>query len=150
MQLDPSQASTYGRQAWDQIYFGAPAEGLVTLAKEAEINPDSLRGDDYQSAVCRAHLALGHYDEAINSCDKAAGGGGGEDAGTQIFLAAAYAHKGEAAKALAARNRAQLLLPGITIGSWKGICSQFSDTPAYWEQQERYILPGMRKAGFSE
>jgi tetratricopeptide (TPR) repeat protein len=150
LQLDPSRSSTYGHQAWDQIYAGRPGEALVALEKEKEVDPDAARGDDYQSAVCRAQLVLGHYDEAIRNCENAAGGGGGEDAGTQIFLAAAYALKGDSAKAWAARDRAQTLLPGMTITSWKTICAEFSDATAYWDQQEQYIVPGMRKAGFRE
>ena len=150
IQLAPFSSRLYLGRAWDLIYMGLPAKAQTALAEAADVDPDILRNDNYLSAICRAHLSLGQFDEAIASCEKAAGGGGGEDGGTQIFLAVAYAQMGQTTKAMAARDRAVSLLQGLTIASWRELCSQFSDTAAYWEQQERYILPGMRKAGFHE
>lgn len=41
-------------------------------------------------------------------------------------------------------------LAGMTIAEWKADGARYSNVPAYAEQQERFVIPGMRKAGFPE
>ena len=148
LQLGPSRHGSYADLAWDMIHLGRPAEALHALAKELEIKPDVARDFDYQAALCRTHLALGQFDEAIASCEKAVSGRA--SANQHIWLAAAYAQKGDAAKAAAERDRALARWPGLTVAAWRANNWKDSDNPNYREQYERNILSGMRKAGFAE
>jgi tetratricopeptide (TPR) repeat protein len=150
LQLNPALVETYAQAALDAIRMGAPQNALTLLKRQADIFPDVERTELHLIAKCRANVFLGLYDEAIASCEKASAGGvmGADE---KILLAAAYAQKGEIAKAQAAKDGALRLRRNITIAYFKSrAIGQQSDTPAYDEKLERYFLPGLRKAGFPE
>jgi tetratricopeptide (TPR) repeat protein len=80
--------------------MGRPAEALPLTANAIEINAAD-RSFELRVA-CRAYLQLGRYDDAIAACEKSAA----EDEywTVHVYLVAAYAQKGEAAKAATAKS----------------------------------------------
>lgn len=96
---------------------------------------------------CRAHLLLGHYDDAIAACEKA-------NARfywwiPNLYLIAAYAQKGDMAKAEAAKEEVLKRQPGYTISRLKQM-QKPSNNPTFVQQRETHLYPGLRKAGIPE
>lgn len=149
IELNPALMEAYIESSRDLTRTGQPGEALTVLAKAAEIDPDVAKQDDYLISACRARLGLGQYDKAIESCEGLASGGFGR-VGWQVFLAVAYSQTDQAAKAADARDKAIAAQRGLTISNWKATAVRPGDKAAYVDQVERYILPGMRKAGFPE
>src|SRR5205085_1026077 len=86
-------------------------------------------------AGCEAHLLLGQYEEAIATCEKAAGRAG-EVFDIAYFLAAAYAHTGATARA--AEETAKILRrsPGFTIAKLRS--KGYSTNPEYMRLAEAH------------
>ena len=89
---------------------------------------------------------LGRYDDAIGECERAA---------SQVnffalheFLTAAYAHKGDMARAAAAKERLLTARPGFTL-SWIRSYAALQH-PLWQEQFETHVIAGLRKAGVPE
>ena len=124
---------------------GSPGEALTLVAQAIAMDPP---GDWWTIRVgCEAQLLLGHYDDAIAACEKAAGLGG-EDFDIAYFLAAAYAQKGLMGRA--AEEKAKILrrAPGFTIAALRA--KQYSTNPEYMRLAEAYWYSGLRKAGIPE
>ena len=65
-----------------------------------------------------------------------------------LTLAAAYANRGEIAKAVAARTEVLRSVPGLTIAQLRG--KHDSDNPEYLNLTEKYFFEGLRRAGVPE
>jgi hypothetical protein len=63
------------------------------------------------------------------------------------MLAAAYANRGDMAKAAAAKAEVLRYSPGFTIALAK---QQHGNDPEYVSLAEKYLYGGLRKAGFPE
>ena len=146
IQLDPSSMNALVMNALLSIWTGRPEEAFPLLARAADIAPSAV--GEIQRRACRAYLALGRYDEAVVSCERAASVDG--HWALQTFLAVAYAQKGDAEKAAAARSRALMRKPEVTLAWFKAYAMQTSDNRQYQEQLDKYLIPGLRKAGFPE
>ncbi|MEP6997253.1 MAG: adenylate/guanylate cyclase domain-containing protein [Betaproteobacteria bacterium] len=146
IKLDPSRSSTLGTRALYMIWTGRPAEALPLTVKALEINPGD-RGFELRVA-CRAYLSLRQYDEAIAACEKSAV----EDDywNVNAYLAAAYAQKGELAKAAAAGVQVLKRQPKLTIKWYKDLILQVSDNAAYRQESDEQLFAGLRKAGIPE
>jgi tetratricopeptide (TPR) repeat protein len=93
-----------------------------------------------------AHLVLGHYDDAIADCEKAVAV---QDLWLRrAYLVAAYAQKGDMAKAAAAKTELLKQQPNISIARLKEL--GFSDNPVYLQQREDHMYTGLRKTGIPE
>jgi hypothetical protein len=100
----------------------------------------------WNCAACWANLNLGQYDSAIALGERAAG----VDTWyfNHLLLAAAYANKGDAAKAAMAKADFEKRVPGYTISILKS--KGYSSHPNYVQQAEAHLYPGLRKAGIPE
>jgi len=96
--------------------------------------------------ACEAHLLTGEIDQAIATCEKASARANNLFA-VQLMLAAAYANRGDMAKAAAAKAEALRYTPGFTIALAK---QQHGNNPEYVSLAEKYLYGGLRKAGFPE
>ena len=65
-----------------------------------------------------------------------------------MLLAAAYATKGDEAKAVLAKAEVDKRVPGYTISILKS--EGYSSHPNYMQQAEAHLFPGLRKAGVPE
>jgi tetratricopeptide (TPR) repeat protein len=96
--------------------------------------------------LCIVRLLLGRYDEAVEACEKAGGlDNWYED---QLWLIAAYAQRGDLAKAARAMSVLRQQQPGLTIEN--SLIRAMSDNPTYVRQLETHVYPGLRKAGIPE
>jgi tetratricopeptide (TPR) repeat protein len=126
------------------VYAGRAGEAFGELDKavrlDAEAAPQAMR------IGCRAQLLLGHYDDAIQRCERSLAL---EDHWlTHLTLTAAYAQTEQTDKALAAKARLLIRQPGYTIARFRSF--RPSDNAVFWQQAETHILAGLRKAGLQE
>jgi tetratricopeptide (TPR) repeat protein len=122
-----------------------PAEALTLI--EQSIAEDPPGGWGEMRDACEAHLLLGQYEQVIARCEKAKGLRS-DDWWVDLFLAAAYAHHGDMAKAAAAKAEVLRLVPGYSITRLKA--NGYSLNPDFIRLAEEHFYSGLRKAGLPE
>jgi adenylate cyclase len=145
IQLDPDAAWPINNRAWLMSMSGRLAEALTLLEQAVAMDPPG--GWTVMRYRCEAYLLLGQYEPAIAACEKAKGLSR-EDWLVDSFLAAAYAHKGDTARAAAAKAEVLRRVPGYTIAMLKS--RGYSLNPDYIRLAEEQWYSGLRKAGFPE
>ena len=140
-ELDPTRKGAMVTDAWLRLLAGRPHEALSLLDEADKAFPGQSELE--VRFACWANLNLGHYDEAIALCEKAAG----MDAWyfDYVLLAAAYANKGDLAKAAAAKVELEQRIPGYSIGFLEA--QGYSQHPDYARQAATHLYPGLRNAG---
>jgi TolB-like protein/DNA-binding winged helix-turn-helix (wHTH) protein len=129
-------------------YTGRPAEALEWIEKAFALEPQwNAQAGNALLRRCQAYQALGRYDEAIVSCEKSIAQWGDWWA-NHVYLVAAYAQKGENAKAEAEKRMLMKEVPGMTIADIKAL--RVSNDPTYLQQTEMHLYAGLRKAGILE
>ena len=146
LRIDRYRSDVYLERAWISIWNGQPEDAFVQLDKAIALDPREADSAELLGTRCRAQMSLGRYDEAISSCERAAALNNWWV--NYMFLTAAYAQRGEMAKAQAARAQVLKYQPGLTIARLKAI--RISDNPLFWQQTEMYVFSGLRKAGIPE
>ena len=144
IRFDPYGSGHYADKAWLMNMNGQPANALPLIDQTIALKPGSIAYA--MRVVCEAHLLLGHTEEVITTCEKAAGLD--NNWGVQLFLVAAYANKGDLSKAAAAKAQALKTVPGYTISQLRA--KRYSEVPEYLELAEKYWYAGLRKAGIPE
>ena len=145
--LDPSNDGPLNDRAGTMILRGQPAAALELIDQQLARDPqakESLAWAALQRS--RAYMALGRYDDAVPACE------------TQValddwwlshvYLLAAYVQKADTAKTVAEKAALLKLRPGFSIADFKA--QRFSDDPAFWQQTEKHVLAGLRRAGIPE
>ena len=146
VRLDPSNPTLMHDRAFVLMWVGRPAEALPFSVRAIEIASDDDVIAEYRRLLCRAHLVLGRYGEAITECERAASHANFWS--IHEFLTAAYALKGDMERARAAKERLLRARPGFTI-SW--IEGYVALQPPTWQEQFRtHVIAGLRKAGVPE
>jgi TolB-like protein/tetratricopeptide (TPR) repeat protein len=146
LRIDPNRTEVYENRALIMVWMGRPEDAFAELDKAVALDAREAVDAETMRVGCRAHLALGHYEDAIKLCERASALT--DDYPIYLFLTAAYAQRGEMAKALTAKAQLLKLQPGYTIARFRTL--RMSDEPAYWQQAEAHILSGLRKAGLPE
>ena len=145
--LDPSFGGPYNQRAAIMTSMGKPAEALAIV--EQELARDPQEPSEVGAAMfqgCRAHLALGHYGEAIAACQKSVAL---DDWWLpNVYLVAAYAQVGDTANAATAKAMALRLRPGLSIADLKALWS--ADGPGSVVPAEAQLWSGLRKASIPE
>ena len=128
-----------------QILLGAarPTEALAVVDQTLALNP---AGGLSMLVACEAHLLAGEIDQAIATCEKASARTN-QSLDVLLMLTAAYANRGDMAKADAAKAEALRYSPGFTIALAK---QQHGNDPEYVRLADKYLYGGLRKAGFPE
>ena len=142
--LDPLSPQAFWQRAKIMLYTGQPAEALASVDKAIVLVPG--RPTVFLLESCRAYQALGRYDEAIADCERNVAGG--DYWLGHAYLVAAYAQKGETAKAEAEKAILLKWQPGMTIADLKTM--RLSNDPTYLQQTETHLYAGLRKAGIPE
>jgi class 3 adenylate cyclase/TolB-like protein len=146
LRIDPGRTDVYLDRAFIMGLTGRFAEGLEQFDKSIAVDPRQAADGSLLRGRCRLHLFLGHYDEAITACERAAAL---ENLWpTYLYLTAAYAQKDQMTKASVAKSQLLKFQPGFTIARLKAL--RLTDNPVYWQQAEAHIFPGLRKAGIPE
>jgi adenylate cyclase len=148
--LDPTRFGTMGQYAHILIDMGRPEEALVAVDRAFSLQPPADFAGWLSLNRCRAKLALGGYDDAIDACEKAASGGDlyYRQLSVHMFLAAAYALQGNDGRAQAEKAKLLAQRPDASIALFK--TGRISDVPAYLQQTEAHLYAGLRKAGIPE
>ena len=139
--LDPT--SFFMQRGLLYLRSGRAAAALdVIEARRSLLGTDT----DFRSLACLAHLHLGHYQQAIAECERAAV----SDNSYFVYLqlTAAYAQAGDSAKAAKAKAELMRRVPDFTIARFEQ--KQFSTDPIAVEEVRRHVIPGLRKAGVPE
>ena len=71
IRLDPYSPHGYVWKAWTTIMTGRPGEALTVIERAMALNPDNIA--DAMRVACEANLLLGREDDAVVTCEKAAG-----------------------------------------------------------------------------
>ena len=144
IRLDPYKAWLPAHKAWLMSMSGRPADALPLTDYATALDPENT-GDALRYA-CEAYMLLGRNDDAVATCEKAAGTN--SDWFVTSFLAAAYANRGDIDKAVAAKNEMLRTVPGYTIAQLRA--KHYSDVPEYVKMAEDTWYAGLRKAGIPE
>jgi tetratricopeptide (TPR) repeat protein len=123
---------------------GRPGEALPLVDRALSLDPESVGWA--MRFACEAHLLLGHFDDAVSACEKAAGTNA--DWFITSYLAASYANRGDLDKAMAARDALLRTVPAYTIAQLRA--KHYSDVPEYLRMAEAHWYSGLRKAGIPE
>jgi TolB-like protein/tetratricopeptide (TPR) repeat protein len=145
IQLDPSRALFYVSRAVFTLSIGHPETALPILDRARDI--DSTFDGVASRVACRAFLSLGRYDEAVQSCERAMATD--ESWLVHLYLTAAYAQKGDMARAADAKARLLSRKPGFTLAELSDPKNP-PDAERFREQWEKHITAGLRKAGIPE
>jgi adenylate cyclase len=140
--LDPPDPRYYVDRAWFMIHLGRPAEALELIEQAVALDP--AYGWASQSAACKAHLLLGDAGSAIATGERASGTRNSTHIHT--LLAAAYANKGDRARAAAACAEVLRAKPWSTVSQLR--ISEEPAHPDYLPLAEKFWYEGLRKAGF--
>lgn len=146
LRIDPFHNSALGERAFLFILTGRAEEALPLLEHAIALDSQSPAMPDFLHFKCWAHLHLSQFDKAIEACQKGATLGGGWM--LNLRAAAAYAKKGDVARAKTARDQALKRSPPITIAylsSWKA-----SDNPVFIAQREENVFNPLRAIGIPE
>ena len=147
--LVPNSPWPFVRHGTIMLYTGQPADAVVWFGKALAMDPGSLNEQLQRQALaerCEAYIALGRYEEAITDCEKSEALNDYWD--KHLYLAAAYAQKGDTAKAEAEKILLLKDHPGLTIADLRAM--RQSNEPAYLDQTETHLYAGLRKAGIPE
>jgi adenylate cyclase len=139
LEINPSDAETYGQRGNILVWAGRAAEGLPWL--EGALRFDRAHALTSQN-LCQAYYFLGRYGEAIEAGDRAVSRSPGLS--IQIiahpFLAAAYAEMGRNQDAEGERVIVMHLSPFFDARTFAG---QFGT-----QEARDHLLEGLQKAGF--
>ena len=91
-------------------------------------------------------MALGRYSDAIAACERQASLA--DSWAPHVYLIAAYAHEGNAAKTAAEIKKVNERRPRFSIATYRALGE--SDVPAHQQQTEGHLYAGLRKAGIPE
>ena len=146
LRIDPYRTISLEDRADLLISTGRAEEALRVLDQAIALDPRSPAVPHHLQIQCWGYLLLGRYDSAISACEKALAHE--DDWRRRIYLVAAYAQKGDMAKAAVEKAELLKLQPKITI-AWLN-ASRVSNNPIWLQQREARVLPGLRKAGIPE
>jgi len=142
--LDAGRSHALSQRASLLVVLGRPAEALRFVDQALSL-PDQRVGYAHLQR-CRAHMALGQYQEAVSACQKAVAR---EDVWmAHAYLAAGYALIGEQDNANVERAALLQAYPGLTVARLRAI--GYSNVPLYQQQVENHLYRGLRMAGIAE
>jgi adenylate cyclase len=146
LRIDPYRNSTLGERGLLLNLTGRPEEALPLLEQAIALDPRGPGVSGYLQYQCRSYLVLGRYDDAIAACEKSLTL---DDYWFRyLYLVAAYAQKGDLARAAVAKSELLKRQPGMSIARIKAI--KASDNPIYQQQSDTHVFAGLRKAGIPE
>jgi len=148
--LDPTRFGTMGQYADILIDMGRPEEALAAVDRALSLQPTAAEVGWLSLFRCRAKLALGRYDDAIEACEKSASTGEfwWGSLSPHTFLLAAYTLQGNDGRAQVEKARLLAQWPNASITFFKA--RRISNVPAYVEQTDAHLYAGLRKAGIPE
>ena len=148
LRIDPYRTGALVGRAELLIQTGRAEEAFAVIDRGIALDPRSVIVSGFLYRQCRAHLFLGHYDDAIAGCEKGIARDGEYWWFGHLLLTAAYAQKGDMTKAAATKAALLERQPWVSIARVKALPT--SNHPVYLQQEEAHLYPGLRKAGIPE
>ncbi len=146
LRIDPYRNITLKDRGRLLLLTGRAEQALSLIEQAIALDPGSPDVASYLRVKCDAYLLLGSFDEAIATCEKSLAL---QDSWLpHLDLVAAYAQKGDMAKAAMAKTEVLNRQPQMSIANVKAL--RFSDNPIFLRQLEDHVYPGLRKAGIPE
>jgi len=146
LRIDPYRNITLKDRGRLLLLTGRAEQALPLIEQAIALDPGSPDVASYFRVKCDAYLLLGSFDEAIATCEKSLAL---QDSWLpHLDLVAAYAQKGDMAKAAMAKTEVLNRQPQMSIANVKAL--RFSDNPIFLRQLEDHVYPGLRKAGIPE
>lgn len=144
--INPFGSEAQGQRGSLLVSTGRSEEALIAIEKAIRLNPDSEAVGVHLNLRCRALLYLERYAAAIESCTRATAFA--PDWPDYMLLAAAYALNGEPGLAAQARDELLRREPRFTVTWFREKSS--TPHPRTFEQREKTLVAGLRKAGVPE
>jgi len=143
--LDPTRDWLLTQRAELMVFMGQPQAALTLVEQALALDPFGVVAISWPLDIrCRAHMALGQYDESIAACEKSVGEY--DWWMPHLYLLAAYTQKGRTAKAEAEKAKLLQQRPSISIADFKAL--RLSNEPAFLEENETHLFAGLRKGAF--
>jgi len=147
--IEPNHVGARGWLGVTLIRLGRSQEALAELDQGLALDPSGPDIAFLLRQKCKAYSYLGQYEKAIPTCETSA---------TDerfvypfVYLTADYAQLGEMDKAASAKARLLKLHPRFTIaGLRSSLPPNAAPNPAWLQQADTYVIPGLRKAGIPE
>lgn len=147
LRIDPYSVPALTDRGTLLIMVGRPAEAVALLDQAIALDPNGFFSAKVLLLQCRALLSLAAYDRAITECESSITRGENWWY-PHLLLTAAYAQKGDLARAKAEKDKVLADRPDLTISRYRAF--QASDNAAWREQTETYVIAGLRKGGLPE
>jgi tetratricopeptide (TPR) repeat protein len=145
--IDPSRVGSMGQRADIMVGMGRAEEALALVDQALSLQPPNAPIASYlMGSRCHAYMALGRYDDAIAACERDASLA--DSWLPHVYLVAAYALLGNAAKVEAEKAKLLAQRTGFSIADFRAL--GISDVPAYLQQTETHLYAGLRKAGIPD
>jgi adenylate cyclase len=142
--LDANFTPIYNNRANAWSALGQPEKAIPEIVEALRRSPLDPQLGIWYLSLGRAHLLLGHWDQAIEANLKARATQTGF-INIHLALAAAYAEKGDRKAAKASLADALKLRPDLTLAWLKA--HPFSNEPGYVDMANATLYDGLRKAG---
>ena len=143
MRLEPFSSGLMLNHASVTALSGRPGDALKLAEHALALDPHV----DIFSVVGEIRLLLGDYEAAVASCERARAPSD-DNLMVELFLAAAYAHLGDAVNAAVAKEKVLRAVPGYSIAVHRS--KGYSANPDYQRLVDDHLYAGMRRAGFAE
>jgi TolB-like protein/Tfp pilus assembly protein PilF len=146
---DPNNARAYAEAGEIKMYLGRAEEGIADVEKALSLSPDDKEVPTWLSRICHLHTKLAHWDQGIESCEKAIAAGTPAKSWVLSQLAGAYAWTGHDKEAKETVARLHDVDPNFTVQTYLTNAEILRGDTTYQAQAAR-AAEGMRKAGVPE
>ncbi len=143
MELDPNYAAALALKGLLYTLTGRAELGVEPNVLALALSPREPRRFVWMKNICAANLFLGHYQGAIEWCEKARALAPSPDLELNVALTAAYAQLGDMHKASESKARVLEINPAYEVQ----VRSPRITNAITQEQREKNVIPGLLKAG---
>jgi tetratricopeptide (TPR) repeat protein len=144
---DPNNAYAYAMAGRYKMMLGRSQDAIADVETALRLSPHDFGVADWQAFLCTFHALLAHWEEAIESCDKAVAGGNRywDMIGAQAAANAWTGRDKEAKEAIALLEKVK---KNATVQTFQTFADA-DDNPTFKAEMAR-IIEGLRKAGLPE
>jgi tetratricopeptide (TPR) repeat protein len=149
LEINPNFPATYSARGTALIFSGRAREALSPVQLALRISPRDPFAYFWHGTLCKAHLHLREYKDAIEECRRSVNMNNSHWI-AYIDLISAYGATGQMEQARQAVAELDKILPSsITLKAYREICYDFSSNEQYRREVDD-IVDGLRKAGIPE
>ncbi|MGH1573132.1 adenylate/guanylate cyclase domain-containing protein [Methylobacterium sp. P31] len=143
--FDRNLAIAYAIAGFSTLLSGHSADAFPFLDTAIRLSPKDTQINVWEYYVCHAHTHLGHWQQAVEWCNRSVGHTPYWAA--YIDLAVSNAWLGRVEEARDAVHQILKLMPGYTVQKWAS--ADWSSNPTFMAEYQR-LVEGLRMAGLPE